>query len=50
MIPGESLRAWQEHTTGGFEAHLMEGDHFFIHQRHEEVVRIVRDRLTNARV
>lgn len=50
MIPRESLQAWQEHTTGNFEAHFLEGDHFFIHQRHKDVIRIVRDRLTDARV
>jgi len=50
MIPGEALHAWQEHTSRDFEAHLLEGDHFFIHQRHEDVIRIVRGRLTDVRV
>jgi medium-chain acyl-[acyl-carrier-protein] hydrolase len=48
MITPEALQGWRQHTSADFEAHLLEGDHFFIHQRHPEVMRIVSGRLAQA--
>lgn len=48
MISREALQAWREHTTGDFALHLLEGDHFFIHQRHSDVMRILRDAIASA--
>jgi len=47
-VSPEALQGWKEHTSGDFEFHLLEGDHFFIHQRHEDVMRILRDRVADA--
>ena len=48
MISLEALQGWGQHTSGDFEFHVLEGDHFFIHQRHEEVMQILRSRVTEA--
>ena len=48
-VSPEALQGWGEHTSGGFEFHLFEGDHFFIHQRHDDVMRILRDRVADVR-
>jgi medium-chain acyl-[acyl-carrier-protein] hydrolase len=48
MITPEALQAWRQHTSAQFESHLLEGDHFFIHQRHPDVMRILSDRLAQA--
>lgn len=48
MIPPEALQAWERHTSGDFEFHVLEGDHFFIHQRHEDVMRILKGRVADA--
>lgn len=49
-VSPEALQGWEEHTSGDFEFHLLEGDHFFIHQRHQDVMQIVRNRIADARV
>jgi medium-chain acyl-[acyl-carrier-protein] hydrolase len=48
MVSREALEGWRQHTTGPFEFHVLEGDHFFIHQRHPEVMRILSGRLAQA--
>lgn len=48
MIPLEALKEWEQHTSGDFEFHVLEGDHFFIHQRHEDVMRILGGRIAEA--
>lgn len=50
MISREELLAWREHTSGEFELHLIEGDHFFIHQSHDDVMQILREGTANALV
>lgn len=50
MISRDELQAWQEHTSIDFELYLLEGDHFFIHQRHDDVMRILRDAIVHALV
>jgi medium-chain acyl-[acyl-carrier-protein] hydrolase len=49
MVTREALQGWKDHAGGGFEYYVLEGDHFFIHQRHQDVMRILRDRLADAR-
>jgi len=48
MISREAMQAWREHTSGDFELHFVEGDHFFIHQRHKDVMRILRYAIANV--
>lgn len=48
MISLEALQEWGQHTSGDFEFHVLEGDHFFLHQRHEEVMRILSNRVAEA--
>jgi medium-chain acyl-[acyl-carrier-protein] hydrolase len=48
MVTREALQAWKQHTSGDFEYHVLEGDHFFIHQRHEEVMGILRGHIAAA--
>ncbi|MFC3386250.1 thioesterase II family protein, partial [Couchioplanes azureus] len=37
--------AWRNHTTGGFELHVLPGGHFYLESRMADVVRILRARL-----
>ncbi len=37
----ESMRRWSAHTTGRFNFHLLDGDHFFIHSQEQALVRLV---------
>ncbi len=41
QVSATDLVAWQEQTSGEFSSHLIEGDHFFVRSRHEEVTQIV---------
>ena len=43
--PAESLRAWQEQTTGKFALRMFPGDHFFIHSCAADVVHALRQDL-----
>lgn len=40
----EHLRAWKEQTEGDFSLHLLEGDHFYIHHKEAEIVKIIENR------
>ena len=40
--PGESVRQWECHTNGLFDFHLLEGDHFFLHQSREVLLNHIR--------
>lgn len=37
----EALEAWRGHTTGSFAAHLLPGDHFYLHGDRAAVLRLV---------
>jgi surfactin synthase thioesterase subunit len=39
----EHLQAWKEQTTGDFFLHMLEGDHFYIHQKEEEIIEIIKN-------
>ncbi|BCY09808.1 beta-ketoacyl synthase N-terminal-like domain-containing protein [Actinoplanes sp. L3-i22] len=41
------MRDWQRWTTAGFDCHVLDGDHFFLHpgQHRDRTLDIVRDRL-----
>jgi medium-chain acyl-[acyl-carrier-protein] hydrolase len=45
IAPPELVEAWRTCTTGEFRYHLMDGDHFFLHDLEQEVTGIVRDEL-----
>ncbi|MFP3942069.1 MAG: thioesterase II family protein [Thermoanaerobaculia bacterium] len=40
-VPPDDLEPWRRETTGAFRAHVLEGGHFFLHERRGEVLRIV---------
>ncbi|MBZ6288471.1 thioesterase II family protein [Streptomyces olivaceus] len=39
------VRAWEQHTTAGFELRVFEGGHFFLAGHREAIVRLVTERL-----
>ncbi|MNW27850.1 Linear gramicidin dehydrogenase LgrE [compost metagenome] len=40
-VSTESLQAWQQHSTSPIEVHMFDGNHFFIHEQEQEVLRTV---------
>ncbi len=40
-VPPEDIRAWSQHTTGSFRAHLLPGDHFFVNTARSDLFRLV---------
>lgn len=40
-VSPEDLEAWRLETRGEFRKHLLEGGHFFLHEKREEVLRVV---------
>lgn len=40
-VPPEDLEPWRLETRGPFQKHLLDGGHFFLHERRDEVLRIV---------
>lgn len=40
-VPPENLEPWRLETRGPFQKHLLDGGHFFLHERREEVLRII---------
>ena len=47
-IPPTSLTAWGQYTTAEFRYHMLEGDHFFIHQRTEQLSRYILHSLSRS--
>jgi surfactin synthase thioesterase subunit len=45
VAPRELTEAWRDCTASEFSYHLMEGDHFFLHDLEPQVAAIVRDEL-----
>jgi surfactin synthase thioesterase subunit len=45
MVSRTELGAWREHTRNTFEAHLFEGDHFFLESNRLELLQFLRQRL-----
>ena len=43
--PKEKLEGWCAHTTGRCRVRMLEGDHFFINQQSEAIVRIITETL-----
>ena len=41
-VPVESLRAWQQQTSGRFKVRMFPGDHFFIHSSTANVINALR--------
>ncbi|WP_017596332.1 thioesterase II family protein [Nocardiopsis potens] len=44
----DEARAWEEHTTGGFDLHVFPGGHFYLADRQAEVLKLVADRLNTT--
>lgn len=44
----DSVRRWSSHTTGEFQFHLLQGDHFFIHGCEQDLVCLVARALARA--
>ncbi|MGW1174756.1 thioesterase II family protein [Kitasatospora sp. NPDC002543] len=44
-VPVEVARAWQQHTTAGFDFRVFPGGHFYLDEHTEAVARLVRDAL-----
>lgn len=44
----DGLRAWRAETRAACSLQMMDGDHFFIHAREADVVRLIADRLAPA--
>jgi surfactin synthase thioesterase subunit len=44
-ITREELEAWKEQTTGRLLVHVLPGDHFFIRDQQETLVRIIVSRV-----
>ncbi|MER5466550.1 alpha/beta fold hydrolase [Streptomyces sp. NPDC002668] len=46
----DAVRAWQDHTRGGFCLRVLPGGHFYLVGEQDEVLRTVRDRLAGTPV
>src|SRR5699024_7158819 len=44
-VPARFIEPWAEHTTAGFTQHVIDGGHFFLNERVEEMVRLISDEL-----
>lgn len=50
-VTWDSVRQWSQHTAAGFTAHLLRGNHYFIADARDRLLRIIRDQLLpDARV
>lgn len=45
IVPVEAVEGWRLYTRGGFRARMFEGDHFFIHTHHADLLGEVLDDL-----
>ncbi|MCK9896187.1 thioesterase II family protein [Frankia sp. AgB32] len=43
----EDMRAWADHTTGGFELHVFPGGHFYLVDRAREVLSVIANRISH---
>lgn len=43
----ERIEDWRRHTTGACQVHRLQGDHFFIHSRRSELLRLMRPVLSS---
>jgi medium-chain acyl-[acyl-carrier-protein] hydrolase len=46
-IPIEDIEAWSKHAAGGFDRHLLDADHFFLHSAQDELLTKIRDELAH---
>ncbi|UJW29729.1 alpha/beta fold hydrolase [Saccharothrix sp. AJ9571] len=44
----DEARAWQEHTTGGFDLRVFTGGHFFLAHHQQEINALIRDRVAGG--
>ncbi|HYR09958.1 MAG TPA: alpha/beta fold hydrolase [Longimicrobium sp.] len=38
IVPAEAVEGWRAYTSGGFRLRMFEGDHFFIHSHHADLL------------
>jgi medium-chain acyl-[acyl-carrier-protein] hydrolase len=38
VVPVEAIEGWRAYTSGGFRLRMFEGDHFFIHSHHADLL------------
>lgn len=43
----DEARAWEQHTTGGFDLKVFPGGHFYLTEHATEVIEVIRERLTD---
>ncbi len=44
-VAAEALHGWSRHTTASCRVHLLPGDHFFLHEPTDSLLRLVADRI-----
>lgn len=42
-VGNEEMETWADHTSGGFEFHILPGGHFYLSEQKSAVVKIVAD-------
>ena len=45
----ENLEAWREQTNQKFSAHLLPGDHFFLHSAQDQLLQILKTKLSDCK-
>ncbi len=48
LVPRASLQAWQEHTTAGFQARVLQGSHFAFYEHEPEIITSIRQGLASV--
>lgn len=49
LVQPRDMAGWAEYTSGDFAITCFEGDHFYLQERTQEVVQLIRDQLSTAR-
>ncbi|MNN98001.1 Linear gramicidin dehydrogenase LgrE [compost metagenome] len=42
------MEQWRLHSSGGWDIHCIQGDHFFAKDQPEQVVRLINEAITNS--
>jgi medium-chain acyl-[acyl-carrier-protein] hydrolase len=50
FVPVGALQSWKAHTCNEFSLHMFPGDHFFLTARRKDLLRTLRERLTNTAI
>ena len=49
LVSVETMRRWARHTSAGYQAHVLPGGHFFLHDRLGDLVQLIQTDLATAR-